>query len=423
MKKTILPNLILFLASLILALLLGEAVARIATRADSDGQAWLGKRALLPYRFPAERTRKRIERHLELEKAGKAYLTNDPLLGWTIRPDGVSEDKMYKANSRGIRSEPREYGLTPPPGTLRVALFGDSFTHGDEEPFEKTWGKFLEDELDEAGLQAQVLNFGVPGYGIGQAYLRWQYLGKVFKPKIAVFGYQAENMKRALNVFRQLYSRDTWLVFSKPRFILDPEGELGLVNHPTVPLEEVSDVIKDLPNHPLAPHEYWYNPKNYSTSLWSKSRLISLIYTFLTERRHRPGGRHDHRPGLHYWDPKGEATRVSLAILRRWAEEARKDGELPIVLHIPKKTVVECVASGEEPAHYYVLRELEKDGIIVVDPVGEMVGKHRLYKHSHFSSKGGRIVARVLADAILEILGEKGKPATTPTPAKQPAEL
>ena len=98
---------------------------------------------------------------------------------------------------------------------------------------------------------------------------------------------------------------------------------------------------------------------------------------------------------------------------RFWAEEARKAGEVPIVLHIPKKSVVECVASGETPAHYYVLRELEKDGIIVVDPVGEMVGKHRLYKHSHFSSRGGRIVARVLADAILKLL-KKNTPPVPP---------
>lgn len=50
-------------------------------------------------------------------------------------------------------------------GVLRVALVGDSFTYGTAVAFEDTLGEQLERELAARGVPAQVLNFGVPGYG------------------------------------------------------------------------------------------------------------------------------------------------------------------------------------------------------------------------------------------------------------------
>jgi hypothetical protein len=337
-------------------------------------------------------------------RQSEAYVIDDPLLGWTIGPNRTNAEGMYLSNSAGIRSRPNEYPLSPPEGVLRIELFGDSFTHGDEEPFDKTWGKFLEDDLIESGISVEVLNFGVPGYGVGQAYLRWKFVGRKYSPKIVVFGFQPENIKRTVNIFRSLYSRNTWLVFSKPRFFINDEYELELLNSPVIPPEKVGDILEDLSQSPLAEYEYWYVPANYQKSLWLKSRFLALLHTFFNEYKPKPGGRYDHQPGLHYWDPEGEPMQVSLEILKKFAREARANGEIPIVLHIPKKNDLKYLEKGTIPAHYQVLAELEESGIMVVDPATEMKGKSRLYKHSHYSSRGGRIVARVLADAIIELI-------------------
>jgi len=401
--------------SILIGFLICEVVARLNTRSDQDGQAWLHKRALLPYRFPAEMVRKKMNHYFQ--KKSEAYIIDDPLLGWTIALNGSNKSGMYQANSQGIRSCPQEYSIKPDSGTLRIALFGDSFTHGDEVTFNKTWGKYLQDDLRKARIKAEVINFGVPGYGIGQAYLRWKYFGRKFYPRFAVFGYQPENTKRVVNIFRSLYSRNTWLVFSKPRFFLNRNGELGLVNSPVIPPEKVADVMKNLHSSPLARYEYWYNPKNYSNSPIFNSRLISLAYTLLTKKQHRPGGRHDNRGDLSYWDIEGEPMRVSIAILRKFVREVREEGSIPIILHIPKSNHIECLAKhGVSPPQYQVLNELKEEGVWVVDPAPEMIGKHRLFKHSHYSSKGGQIVARVLADAILEILEEEKELNSYPGP-------
>ncbi|MDP8214042.1 MAG: SGNH/GDSL hydrolase family protein [Candidatus Euphemobacter frigidus] len=398
-------NCLLLFAALLFGFVVCEIITRLVTTTDAKGQAYFGKRPLLPYRFPVQMVRRKMEHYLQ--RRSEAYVIDDPLLGWTIAPNQTNVQGMYRSNSAGIRSRPQEYTQSPASGTLRIEIFGDSFTHGDEEPFEKTWGYFLEKYLTEDGLSAEVLNFGVPAYGIGQAYLRWKYLGRKFDPSIVVFGFQPENMKRTVNIFRSLYSRNTWVVFSKPRFIINPEGELELLNSPVIPPEEVAEALENFQGSPLSQYEYWYNPDNYHQHFWLKSRLISLIYTFFSEYRPRPGGRQDHRSGPHYWDIEGEPMRTSLLILKQFAREAREAGEISIILHIPKKNDLKLLERGNTPAHYHVFRELEKEGIIVVDPALQMKVEHRLYKHSHFSSKGGRIVARALADAIREILKEK----------------
>ena len=402
MKSHWINNLILLLIATLLGLGFCEVVARLITKTNADGQAYYGKRPLLPYHFPVEMVRQKMEHYFD--RQSEAYVIDDPLLGWTIGPNRTNVEGMYRSNSAGIRSRPNEYHISPPEGVLRIALFGDSFTHGDEEPFDETWGKFLEDDLIEAGISAEVLNFGVPGYGIGQAYLRWNYVGQKYSPKIVVFGFQPENIKRTVNIFRSLYSRNTWLVFSKPRFFINEEDELELLNSPVISPAEVGDVLEDLSQSPLAEHEYWYIPANYRQSFWLKSRFLALLYTFFNEYKPKPGGRYDHRPGRHYWDPEGEPMQTSLLILKKFAREARAAGEIPLILHIPKKNDIKYLEGGTRGAHYQVLDELEKAGIMVVDPAPEMKGESRLYKHSHYSSRGGRIVARVLADSIIKLL-------------------
>ena len=77
-------------------------------------------------------------------------------LGWTIKSDGVSPDRLYRANSKGIRSS-REFTITPPPEKVRIASFVDSFTHGDDVSNEDTW----QENLNRNHPELEVINFGV----------------------------------------------------------------------------------------------------------------------------------------------------------------------------------------------------------------------------------------------------------------------
>ncbi len=401
MRCTFLTKLILLTASLIIGYSICEGVTRLITWSDQDGQLYLGKNLILPYRPPLSRIRDNFQTYLK--NRDRTYLIPDPLLGWTISPRR-NQSGFFQTNSWGIRSEPREYDLSPSPGKVRIALFGDSFTHGDEVPFEETWGKLLEDKLRRQGVDAEVINFGVPAYGIGQAYLRWKYLGRKFHPRVVVFGFQVENIKRTVNIFRQLYSRNSRLPYSKPRFILNRQQVLTLVNSPTVPPEKVAETLENFLQSPLSRDEYWFNPKSYTRTFLDHSQFLRLIRTCLAnpypDRKEGPG----------WLAPEGDQIPVILSILRQFSREVEASGGIPIILHLPARNELKGRRGGKEPYYYFLFHELEKDSIPIVDPAPELEGRHKLYKkRGHYSAQGGEIVARVLAKRILELLAETGE--------------
>ncbi len=81
-------------------------------------------------------------------RSGETPLTTfDPILGWTPRPGATSADGRVHINAAGVRGR-REYTIRKPPGVLRVAAFGDSYTFGDEVKDEDTWCHQLERSRD-----------------------------------------------------------------------------------------------------------------------------------------------------------------------------------------------------------------------------------------------------------------------------------
>lgn len=90
----------------------------------------------------------------------------DPELGWTNQPGRASVLPIV-IGEQGARGG-RDYPPEPAEGVLRLAYFGTSFVFGSEVADEETWCAQLE-ELDP---RLEALNFGVGGYGTGQALLR-----------------------------------------------------------------------------------------------------------------------------------------------------------------------------------------------------------------------------------------------------------
>ena len=110
---------------------------------------------------------------------------------------------------------------------FRIALIGDSHAFSFEVPFEDSWGYHLQRLLGDG---TQVLNFGVDGYGIDQAYLRYQRDVRPWKPKVVVIGFAGHDLWRALAVYPFVSFRwPGYLV--KPRFAIEKEG-LKLLNAP-----------------------------------------------------------------------------------------------------------------------------------------------------------------------------------------------
>lgn len=232
LKKKISFFVIGALPSMVVAATLGEIGVRIVGTTDPHGNFLVQGRRVKPYQLPMGGLQEKVNSYIS--NGPSADVVYDPDLGWSLIPNTESADGLAHHVTAGIRSASTDYARNPPQGTLRIALFGDSFTWGAEVPDDGTWAYFLQSGLNKAGLDAKVLNFGVSGYGMDQAFLRWKLNGAGFSPDIVIFGFQAENGKRNLNLYRPFYAPAKNGIFSKPRFVIEPD-QLELVNSPTVP--------------------------------------------------------------------------------------------------------------------------------------------------------------------------------------------
>jgi hypothetical protein len=132
-----------------------------------------------------------------LNLAPAEFYTYDRYVGWKIKPNYSGWQKhegvaLMGSNSEGFRGP--EYSLVKPPGTLRIAVLGDSFAEAQHVAFEDTFCSVIQRDLQgqcpfaiggdgksqRLFANVEVMNFGCDGYGTAQELqtLRhsvWQY--------------------------------------------------------------------------------------------------------------------------------------------------------------------------------------------------------------------------------------------------------
>lgn len=108
--------------------------------------------------------------------------------------EGIYRGVRFRTNSGGFRG--REFAAEPPPGTLRIAVAGDSFTMGDGVVEEEAYPHVLEEILHERGCgPVEVLNFGLAGLNVHQVARRARKLGDLYHPHILVYGMTANDIE------------------------------------------------------------------------------------------------------------------------------------------------------------------------------------------------------------------------------------
>ncbi len=121
------------------------------------------------------------------------FRQSDPVTGVSYIPDAsgwqTSEGRAYiSINREGFRD--RDHEIHKPPGTLRIAVLGDSFTAAVQVSLESTYWSVLERELAKLVADrypdVEVMAFGVGGYGTAQQYLLLQNQVWKYSPDIVV---------------------------------------------------------------------------------------------------------------------------------------------------------------------------------------------------------------------------------------------
>ena len=213
--------LVVNLCSVTLVFVVAEATVRALATPDIQGPVVAGT-PLLPHSWTDVAARGRAG--LEPAAAGQSYLVPDPDLGWTIGPNRQSADynregvarflaqlglapahpapadaggAIYQSSAEGLRSPRAGLSFAAMPAKRRIAVVGDSFTFGLEVRYEDTWPH----QLDARSVGFQVLNFGVDGYGVDQACLRYRRDGLAWRPEIVVLGVIDDDFRRTMCVY------------------------------------------------------------------------------------------------------------------------------------------------------------------------------------------------------------------------------
>lgn len=381
-------------AALSLSLAVMEVMVRLIGYTDANGQFVFRNSKLPPYMLPLGDLNVHLQTYFE--DIDKLTVIPDPETGWTYRPNSLRQNGEFTINSAGLRAR-REYSLQPPTDSLRIALFGDSFVAGDEVTDQETWGWQLEQKLIQKGLRTEVLNFGVGGFGMGQAFLRWQSLGKGFDPDIVIFVFQAENLDRNVNVFRLLYPQ-RGLVYSKARFTLE-DGRLTLLNSPALPPEKLQEVFEAFDSHPLAEFEAYYSGREYPSPLWKVSKLAGLAHVTLNRRT----------PAQVY-GPDSERGQLGKAIAEAFAADVIESGAAFIVLHLPRFDHLRAFHAGKSAPWQFLLDHFDQSYhfINAEDFLGVEYTDNAYYQPgNHYGPEIHAIIAEAVSEELVMCMQEE----------------
>lgn len=324
------------------------------------------------------------------------YVGHSPSLGWTIKPNGVSE--LYRANSQGLRAD-RDYRLLPRAEVVRIAAFGDSFTHCDDVSNKDTW----EEKLSNLAPALEVMNFGVGGYGLDQAYLRYRQDGEQFKPHIVLVGFMPGDILRTVSVFRPFDVPETGLPLAKPRFVIVHDRLVLLKN----PMQRLSDYQGLLANPdwvlPRLGHADYYYQLHYEASwldILPSIRLAKLVGYTMKRRFDR-----NRIFNNGHYNESADAYQVTTRIFDLFVDDALRNNSLPIVVIFPNLSDLLQYQEHKTKSYAPLLSYLTEKGYPTIDlvdafevvlrgvPATELVA-------GHYSPLANELVAQYIYDVL-----------------------
>lgn len=98
--------------------------------------------------------------------------------------EGFENIVKWQINSEGYRGP--EFSLEKPAGTVRILIYGGSFVFDIRTQGEMDWPRQVERILNQAGLNVEVINAGIPGHMSFDSLGRFFTEGHVFDPDYAI---------------------------------------------------------------------------------------------------------------------------------------------------------------------------------------------------------------------------------------------
>jgi hypothetical protein len=369
----------------VIVLTTAEIAVRAGTISSTEGEIWRW-RVLVPKNWAKIA---RYENEL-LDHQGRrlSYLVYDDLMGWTVGPNRRSANGLYYSSSEGIRAPHEGISFAKATGKTRIALVGDSFTFGEDVMYEQSWGYLLEKAL---GPEFEVLNFGVGGYGVDQAYLRYEKDVRQWKPKLVIFGLIADDVERSMRLYHALSSGWLDFPFSKPRFVLRG-GDLQTLNVPPLRPHDLFSQ-RSISELPFLEYDRGYKPSQWQIGVMHHSYLARAVMTLFPRWELRANDVSD-----------SAVVSVNASVLNAFIRSAFSERTIPVVLYFPEKAEFIGTDSKSQLAKM-VLREAGMAYTDLTSCLMPLRPEERFVSTGyHYSPQGNSKVAECMTKVVNEAL-------------------
>ena len=370
----------------------GEVAIRLLVKPTKYGVA-LGSMHLAPKDWDAGRAH--LREVWEKGSGELSYQVYDAQLGWKLGPNRRGADGLYFSSLEGIRAPSPDVSFGDLPPKRLIAVLGDSYAFGEKVRYEDAFPSQLEESL---GPQYRVLNFGVPGYGVDQSYLRYVSDALSWKSEVVVFSFVWHDLLRTMSVYSFLSFSGFDMPFSKPRFLLTSAG-LQQINVPTLSPEEMftKTRVSDLP---FLEHNIGYYPLDWKETMSYFPHIIQFIVPRL----------------VHRLAPNQNATNeaifsVNEAILRAFVKKAKEAESIPIIVYLPGRSDL-----GESDARRTLGREfLQASNLEHLDPTPCLLAvnpdERFVPDDPHYAPQGNVAVAKCISPHIRDALEQRASMA------------
>ncbi len=305
----------------------------------------------------------------------------DPELGWINIPNFYRRDfynpgVYIKTNSKGFRNA-EEFEVQIPAGKVRIICSGDSFTFGVGVDNDHTWCQ----QLSSLDHHLQMINMGVPGYGIDQMYLWYQREGARLDRNVQIFAVITDDFRRM--------QTSSMVGYGKP--MVELQGDRLVVTH--VPVHKRSGFIN------------WISLNRGSLL---EFRSLAFLQSILNKFRHAP-------PPVQEL-PAGELQEVAAKIIETVQVTNQEKNSVLVVLYLP--TVDDDSTAKASKAWREFLRdEAATRGVVFIDfgddaqalPAREVnqlfIQQGSQYYASspgHYTDYGNEYLARKIYQALMD---------------------
>ncbi|HTR60586.1 MAG TPA: SGNH/GDSL hydrolase family protein [Candidatus Binataceae bacterium] len=365
------------------------------------------------------------------------FFIGDPYTGWTNRP-GTSGVWIWEGNapvtinSQGLRD--REHAVPKPPGTLRIAVLGDSFAAAFQVSQSDDFCSVLERTLRSCqslgGRTPEVINFGVNAYGTGQELIALEHRVWRYRPDIVVLAYYVNDVYDDSEALQEIYP--DYVGGPRPYFRLSSDGLVEDDSRLRSPSFQAALKESGDPNAVFG--------EGFHRILW-KSRLWRLISRFRSIQTSNRAEVYEllKSPSDQTWE---NAWKVTEALLSRFNQEVQAGGARFVLLVVSNS--LQVYPGAEERNRllqkagvsdvFYLNRRLEalgkREGFPVVslaEPMQQYADAHHVFFHGfprtgmgtgHWNAQGHLMAGQSIASAICAMLSGTRPPVAAGVDAR-----